>query len=76
MPGTWLSLLKAFDMRRRAAARPGYRRGAADAVHTMSELRRLLPEADFVAVTCPLTKETEKLVDAEALGRMNPLPIS
>ena len=43
-----------------------------DAVHTMSELKRLLPEADFVALTCPLTKETEKLVDAEALARMKP----
>jgi phosphoglycerate dehydrogenase-like enzyme len=31
-----------------------------------------LPEADFVALTCPLTKETEKLVGAEALGLMKP----
>jgi len=38
----------------------------------MSELKPLLPEADVVAVTCPLTEETEKLVDAEALGRMKP----
>jgi len=38
----------------------------------MSELKRLLPEADFVALTCPLTKETEKLIDADALGRMKP----
>jgi hypothetical protein len=43
-----------------------------DAVHTMSELKRLLPEPDFVALTCPLTKETEKLIDADALGRMKP----
>jgi D-2-hydroxyacid dehydrogenase (NADP+) len=32
----------------------------------------LLPQADFVALTCPLTAETEKLIDAEALGRMKP----
>jgi D-2-hydroxyacid dehydrogenase (NADP+) len=51
---------------------PAAARGAADAVHTMSELKRLLPEGDFVALTSPLTKETEKLVDAEALGRMKP----
>jgi len=38
----------------------------------MGELNTLLPEADFVALTCPLTKETENLVDAEALGRMKP----
>ena len=31
-----------------------------------------MPEADFVALTCPLTKETERLVDADALGRMKP----
>jgi phosphoglycerate dehydrogenase-like enzyme len=29
-------------------------------------------EADFVALTCPLTKETEKLLDADALNRMKP----
>ena len=33
-------------------------------------MHRLLPEADFVALTCPLTQETEKLIDADALGRM------
>jgi phosphoglycerate dehydrogenase-like enzyme len=38
----------------------------------MRELESLLPEADFVALSCPLTKETEKLIDAEALGRMKP----
>jgi phosphoglycerate dehydrogenase-like enzyme len=30
----------------------------------------LLPEADFVALTCPLVKETENLIDAAALGAM------
>ena len=29
-----------------------------------------LPQADLVALTCPLTAETEKLIDADALGRM------
>ena len=38
----------------------------------MGEPKSPLPEADFVALTCPLTRETEKLVDAEALGRMKP----
>jgi phosphoglycerate dehydrogenase-like enzyme len=36
----------------------------------MSELKAVLPQADFVALTCPLTAETEKLIDAAALGRM------
>ena len=39
----------------------------------MSELKALLPQADFVALTCPLTAETEKLIDADALSRMKPL---
>jgi phosphoglycerate dehydrogenase-like enzyme len=38
----------------------------------MGELNLFLPEADFVVLTCPLTEETENLVDAEALGRMKP----
>jgi phosphoglycerate dehydrogenase-like enzyme len=39
-------------------------------VHAMSELNALLPQADFVALTCPLMAETEKLIDADALGRL------
>ena len=71
--GRLAQLAKAFDMRVVGLRRdPAAGRGAADAVCTMSELKSLLPEADFVALTCPLTKETEKLVDAEALGRMKP----
>jgi phosphoglycerate dehydrogenase-like enzyme len=38
----------------------------------MDELKSLLPQADFVALTCPLTAETENLIDTEALGRMKP----
>ena len=66
-------LAKAFDMRviglRRntAAAGPG-----ADAVHPIGELRRLLPEADIVALTCPLTPETQGLIGAGALAAMKP----
>src|SRR6266702_1083530 len=51
---------------------PAGGRGAADAVHAMGELKSLLPGTDFVALTRPLTRETERLVDAEALGRMKP----
>jgi len=71
--GRLAQLAKAFDMRVIGLRRdPAAGRGAADGVHTMGELKSLLPEADFVALTCPLTKETEKLVDAGALGRMKP----
>ncbi len=71
--GRLAQLAKAFDMRVVGLRRdPAAGRGAADAVHTMGELKSLLPEADFVALTCPLTEETERLVDTEALGRMKP----
>jgi D-2-hydroxyacid dehydrogenase (NADP+) len=71
--GRLAHLAKAFDMRVLGLRRnPATGRGAADAVHAMGEFKPLLPEADFVALTCPLTKETEKLLDAEALARMKP----
>jgi len=64
-------LAKAFDMRVIGLRRdPAAGAGAADSVHSMAALGSLLPEADFVALTCPLTPETEKLIDAEALARM------
>jgi phosphoglycerate dehydrogenase-like enzyme len=69
--GRLAQLAKVFDMRVVGLRRdPAAGRGAADSVHAMGEFKSLLPEADFVALTCPLTKETEKLVDAEALARM------
>jgi phosphoglycerate dehydrogenase-like enzyme len=69
--GRLAQLAKAFDMRVLGLRRdPTAGRGAADAVHTMSEFNSLLPEADFVVLACPLTKETENLVDTEALARM------
>jgi phosphoglycerate dehydrogenase-like enzyme len=71
--GRIAQLAKAFDMRVVGLRRdPAAGRGAADAVHAMGEFKPLLPEADFVALACPLTKETEKLVDAEVLARMKP----
>jgi phosphoglycerate dehydrogenase-like enzyme len=71
--GRLAELAKAFDMRVVGLRRnPAAGRGAADAVHAMGEFKSLLPEADFVALACPLTKETEKLVDTEALARMKP----
>jgi phosphoglycerate dehydrogenase-like enzyme len=71
--GRLAELAKAFDMRVVGLRRnPAAGRGAADSVHAMGELKSVLPEADFVALTCPLAKETEKLVDAEALARMKP----
>jgi phosphoglycerate dehydrogenase-like enzyme len=71
--GRLAQLAKAFDMQVVGLRRdPAGGRGAADAVHGADELKPLLAEADFVALTCPLTEETEKLLDAEAIGRMKP----
>lgn len=42
----------------------------ADAIAAMSDLPGLLPDADVVVLTCPLTPETRNLVDAGFLGRM------
>jgi phosphoglycerate dehydrogenase-like enzyme len=71
--GRLAQLAKAFDMAVIGIRRdPRAGRGHADAVHSMSELSALLPQADFVALTCPLTAETERLIDAGALGRMKP----
>jgi phosphoglycerate dehydrogenase-like enzyme len=71
--GRLAQLAKAFDMRVIGIRRdPRAGAGHADAVHSMSELKALLPQADVVALTCPLTAETEKLIDADALGRMKP----
>ncbi len=44
--------------------------GARDGVHATSELPTLLPEADVVVLTVPLTPDTTGLVDAEFLAQM------
>lgn len=72
--GTRLATLaKAFDMRvigiKRDTAKGA---GAADQVVGQGELLSVLPQADFVALTCPLTPQTENLIDAKALSAMKP----
>jgi D-2-hydroxyacid dehydrogenase (NADP+) len=66
-------LARAFDMKvigvRRDVSRGG---GAADRVVGEEALLGVLPEADFVALTCPLTPSTENLIDAKALAAMKP----
>ena len=42
------------------------------AIHDMSALEELLPQADIVSLIVPLTAETEGLVDADFLARMKP----
>ena len=38
----------------------------------IADLKALLPQADFVALTCPLTQETENIIDAATLAAMKP----
>src|SRR5918997_4358143 len=71
--GRLARLGKAFDMRVVGIRRdPGGGSNGADEVHGLERLKALLPQADFVALTCPLTPETEGLIGAEALGLMRP----
>lgn len=66
-------LAKAFEMRVIATKRnPATAQAAADEVHSPDRLLELLPQADFVALTCPLTPETENIIDAQALAAMKP----
>jgi D-2-hydroxyacid dehydrogenase (NADP+) len=65
-------LAKAFDMRVLATRRDPAAGGDAHEVHGMSALKSLLPQADFVALTCPLTPETERLINAETLALLKP----
>ncbi|MBN4074232.1 D-2-hydroxyacid dehydrogenase [bacterium AH-315-D21] len=64
---------KAFDMRVLATKRdPSTAVGPADEVVTPDRLGELVPQADFLALTCPLTPETTNIVDAGVFGAMKP----
>jgi phosphoglycerate dehydrogenase-like enzyme len=66
-------LARAFGMRVVATKRnPAAGAEAADAVVGEERLLEVLPEADFVALTCPLTKATENLIGERALAAMKP----
>lgn len=66
-------LAKAFDMRVIATKRNlAAGAGAVDELHPPERLLELLPQADFVALTCPLTPETTNLIDDRAFDVMKP----
>jgi phosphoglycerate dehydrogenase-like enzyme len=71
--GRLAELGRAFDMHVVGVRRePAGGAGAAQEVHGLAALHTLLPRADFVALTCPLTAETEGLIDAGAFAAMKP----
>jgi phosphoglycerate dehydrogenase-like enzyme len=71
--GRLAQLARAFGMKVVGLKRdPSKGDEVADSVHSISELRKFLPQADFVALTCPLTPETEKLINADTLSAMKP----
>jgi phosphoglycerate dehydrogenase-like enzyme len=71
--GRLAQLAKAFDLRVVATRRdPAAGANGADEVHGMDRLAMLLPQADFVALTCPLTPQTTGLIDGAALAAMKP----
>jgi phosphoglycerate dehydrogenase-like enzyme len=71
--GRLARLAKAFDLRVLATRRhPSEGAGAADEAFGTEALDGLLGQADYVALTCPLTPETERLIDARRLALMKP----
>ena len=72
--GTRLAhLAQAFGMRVIATRRnPAAGAAGVDAVAGSDRLHEMLGQADVVAITCPLTPETENLIDAAALAAMRP----
>jgi len=54
---------------RRSARRPD---DPVDSLVTPAELADVLPRADFLVMTCPLTAASRNLIDARALARLKP----
>jgi phosphoglycerate dehydrogenase-like enzyme len=66
-------LARAFGMRVIGTKRdPGSGGQNADDVFSNERLGEILPLADFVALTCPLTPQTEGMINAQALALMQP----
>ncbi|MEU6866504.1 2-hydroxyacid dehydrogenase [Streptomyces sp. NPDC046876] len=62
--------LEPFECARVARVARSARATTRGPVHSLAELPRLLPEADVVILSTPLTEETRGLAGADFLGRM------
>ncbi|WP_095588160.1 D-2-hydroxyacid dehydrogenase [Actibacterium ureilyticum] len=64
-------LAQAFDMTVIGVRRdPAKGKGAADEVHSFKDLHSVLPRADVLVLSCPLTDETRNIIDAKALAQL------
>jgi phosphoglycerate dehydrogenase-like enzyme len=71
--GRLAQLARAFDMHVIALKRDTTTGvDGAHEIHPIAALHDILPRADIVALTCPLTPETTGLIDRAALARMKP----
>ncbi|RDJ25118.1 D-2-hydroxyacid dehydrogenase [Bosea caraganae] len=66
------ALASAFGLRVIGVRRQPRREPNVDVVVTPDHLHEVLAEADLVALTCPLTPETEGLIGKDALAAMRP----
>lgn len=66
------TLASAFGIRVIGVRRQPQREPNVDVVVTPGHLHEVLAEADLVALTCPLTPETEGLIGKDALAAMKP----
>lgn len=70
--GTLAGVLKALGMRVLAYRRNPQPDPRADAVYGHNQLHAVLREADWVVLTLPLTKETERIIGERELAEMKP----
>ena len=64
-------LARAFDMRVIGFKRDtSHHEGSAHEVHPQSRFMEWLPQADYVALACPLTEQTANVINADALAAM------
>ena len=70
--GSRISLLaKAFGMNVIAIRQnPQLGKGTSDEIHSIVDLEKLIPRADFLVLACPLTKETKSIVNSSLIKKM------
>jgi len=67
------TLARAFGMTVIGIRRhPDQGANGADSIHAIDALKTLLPQADYVVLTCALTPETEGLINQAAFAAMKP----